>query len=271
MNASQASIYRTIQATRPTLLLDEFDNFELDRKSLIGILNSGYEPDGTVTRQGGKNFEETQTFSTWCAKVLAGIGSIPGTLQSRCITIKLRRKFSHEKVERRNAALREDPSLFDDLRRKIIRLVNDYEQELLADDYVVEEDLDDRVQDNWLGLFKVARLIGEDDLSAALEAAKALSQGDDEDQSDNILILSDLSHCELIKTSESVKSVDLVSYLHDIDDRPWSNYNGRPLSAFKMSTMLKAFDIKAHLIRFSDKSLRGYRSDAFRDAFARYL
>ena len=60
MNASQASIFRTIHTQRPTLLLDEFDNFELDRKSLIGILNSGYEHDGKVTRQGGKNFQETQ-------------------------------------------------------------------------------------------------------------------------------------------------------------------------------------------------------------------
>ena len=271
MNASQASIFRTIHTQRPTLLLDEFDNFEVDRKSLIGILNSGYEHDGKVTRQGGKNFQETQSFSTWCAKVLAGIGNLPSTLQSRCITIKLRRKFINEKVERKNTVLRSNPSLFEDLRRKIVRFVLEYELELFKTDYVINEDMDDRVQDNWLGLLKLARLIGEDELHEALAAAITLSQPDVEDLSENILLLSDLSIYDPILEGKFVATSELVTYLNGINDRPWSTLGGKGLTGHKLASTLRAFEIKPILERNQGSPTRGYSTSSFRDVFSRYL
>ena len=102
MGASEPSIFRSIELHHPTMMLDEFDHFDVaNRSPLLGILNSGYKPNGSVTRMAigkSKNWDEIQHFSTWCPKVLCGIGSIPASLQSRCITIKLRRTLPTEKV-----------------------------------------------------------------------------------------------------------------------------------------------------------------------------
>ena len=85
----------------------------------------------------GKNWDEFQDFSTWRPKVVCGIGNIPANLQSRCITIKLRRKLPSERVESMNAVLRMNPDYFFNIRRKIVWFVMNYEGELLNKTYEV--------------------------------------------------------------------------------------------------------------------------------------
>ena len=81
-NATAASIFHAIEKYRPTILLDELDTY-LKSSELRGILNSGHlKTQAFVIRKDGR-------YSTWAPKVFALIGSLPGTLTDRSITVKV--------------------------------------------------------------------------------------------------------------------------------------------------------------------------------------
>jgi hypothetical protein len=56
-NISAAATFRTIEAVRPTLLIDEADTFLSENEELRGILNSGHRKGGQVIRTVGDDFE----------------------------------------------------------------------------------------------------------------------------------------------------------------------------------------------------------------------
>ncbi len=66
-------------------------------------------------------------FSTWGAKAIAIIGSLPDTLHDRSIVIQLRRKLVHEKTEKLRHA---NPNLFKNLQRKLLRFSNDHAESI---------------------------------------------------------------------------------------------------------------------------------------------
>lgn len=99
---SSAAMFRRIEESRPTLLIDEVDTIWNGAKhdDLRRTLNTGYKHGGSTDRVSGNTVE---TFSTFCPKVLAGIrdhvSEIPQTILSRSIPITLTRKSSDEKRE----------------------------------------------------------------------------------------------------------------------------------------------------------------------------
>lgn len=101
-NMSPAALARIVSTIRPTLLIDELDAvLQADREraqDLRGILNGGFEQHGTYTRCVGREFK-VEDFSTFCPKVLSGIGELWPTVASRAIRIELRRKLASEGVD----------------------------------------------------------------------------------------------------------------------------------------------------------------------------
>lgn len=91
---SAAAMYSLIEDVRPTLLIDEVDTVFRDRSSknedLRNTLNTGYTHNGYTFRKMGR---EVEKFSTFCAKLLAGIKGInveiPETVQTRSIPIHM--------------------------------------------------------------------------------------------------------------------------------------------------------------------------------------
>src|SRR6185437_3895659 len=104
-NISPAAVFRVIEKSNPTLLIDEADSFLKDNEGLRGVLNSGHSRDGAyVIRCVGDNLEPTR-FCTWCAQAVGLIGSLPATLADRSIEVRLQRKRAGESVAKltRNA------------------------------------------------------------------------------------------------------------------------------------------------------------------------
>ena len=272
MNASLASLFREIHNSQPTLMLDEFDNFDLDRKSLIGILNSGYKQDGSVMRQGGKAFDQTHHFSTWSAKLLAGIGNIPDTLQSRCITIKMRRKLHTDSIESVNSILREDQDYFNDIKRKIVDFVIEYEKDIISNVEVSEiSDLDDRAQDNWSGLLRVAKFFGQEAFYSAKRSAHILSEPDEDEPSYGIELLKDINEFIHSFVGDHLPSLVLHAYLISIEDRPWKYYKEKTLTTYALSKLLQPYGIKPEQVKHGESPIRGYRVTLLKEAISRYL
>ena len=85
------------------MLFDEVDGIfrgrDEDSKDLKRLLNSGYRTGATVLRTVGDQ-HEPKRFSTFSPKLLAGLGGLPDTLESRCVPIVMQRRLPHEQAER---------------------------------------------------------------------------------------------------------------------------------------------------------------------------
>jgi putative DNA primase/helicase len=106
MNISDAALFRAIDQRKPTLFLDEVDaafnpkaRERGTKDELRSLLNAGYRRGQFVYRMGGGNHTTLERFEVFGAKALAGLGSLPLTLQSRCIRLELTRRRADEPVE----------------------------------------------------------------------------------------------------------------------------------------------------------------------------
>jgi putative DNA primase/helicase len=267
---SPASLYRTIEAWQPTLLIDEVDTFMKNNEELRGLINSGHTRDSAyVIRTVGDNFTPTK-FSTWGAKALSGIGHVADTLMDRAVILELRRKLPHEKVERiRNAA----PGLFDELRSKLARFAEDYSEKVRQARPPLPSSLNDREQDNWEPLLQIAMAAGDEWLKIGINAALKLSGGESVSQTSGTELLSDIQEILNKKKVDRITTEDLIKALCIDGEKPWLTYNrGLSISPRQLASKLKGYGIHSKSIRISDtETPKGFERNQFEDAFSRYL
>lgn len=101
-NMTPATVFRAIEAARPTLLVDEADTFISGGEELRGVINAGHSRStATVLRTvETRDGHVVRGFAVWGAMALAAIGRLPGTIEDRAIKIALRRRRPDEPVER---------------------------------------------------------------------------------------------------------------------------------------------------------------------------
>lgn len=272
-NISQAAIYRYIELEQPTLLIDEADTFLAGKAELVGILNSGYKPEGHVIRQGGVNYQDPIKFSTWSAKAIFGIGDMPDTLYSRCICIPMKRKKPSEKVLRLNTYLRQHTEDLTNLKRRILRFCLDNREQIGNVIPDLPNELDDRQQDNWEPLLQIAHVCGSDWENLAKQAAISLSPKNLHDETNLAeMLLADIEEIFQLCEVDRIKSAELVSRLISDPTKPWTDFRkGRPMIEIDLARLLKRYGISPQSIRFENKVSKGYYKQDFEDSFARYL
>jgi Protein of unknown function (DUF3631)/Bifunctional DNA primase/polymerase, N-terminal/Primase C terminal 2 (PriCT-2) len=268
-NITVAAMFRTVEAGRPTLLIDEADSFLKDNEGLRGIINSGHARDGQVIRLVGDD-HEPRVFSTWCPVAIAAIGGLPGTIEDRSIIIQMRRRRSDERVARFRVDRVEAQQ---ELARKAARWAADTARALRDADPVVPTELNDRAADNWRPLLAIADRAGgrwpEKARRAALELS-AVKWGEADTM--RTLLLADIRGVFAEKRADRLKSETLTTALNAMTDRPWPTFDrGRWMTPAGIARLLKPFEISSETIRFGEETAKGYRLSAFDDAFARYL
>jgi hypothetical protein len=179
---TQAVLFRWPSAIGGTLLIDEVDNLDVHKKKdIIAVLNH-YHKNGTVSRMapGKKGAFKLERFQIYCPKVIAGIESLPVTLQDRCIRIALHRKKSGEKVNRflpenydRGLPLRNQ--LHDWSVRKARLIIRAYRDRKHLG--VPKDVADDRVRDILEPLFAIAKVLPTPVRQKLAEAAGKIYQG----------------------------------------------------------------------------------------------
>jgi putative DNA primase/helicase len=240
-NVSTASVFRYIEAERPTFLIDEGDSFLSANDEMRGILNSGHTKAGaTVIRVQEVDGEHvTKRFSTWAPKAIALIKLPPDTLVDRSILVRLMRKPKGAAVERLR---KRDSDEFKRLRARASRWAADNGIGLVDPDPAVPGTLHDRAADNWRPLLAIADLAGGDWPALAHKAALDLSGSDDDSQSLNVLLLADVRTA--FGDATVMKSGDLVAKLAADAEKPWAEYShGRPLTQRQLAKMLGQFGI----------------------------
>jgi hypothetical protein len=246
---SAAALFRLIEATRPTILLDEMDTHDLGRQgTLRAVLNGGHHHRGRIARSGrGKSGQqEHHEFSTFAPVALATIGldTLPLPLQHRSIVIQMRRADGEREIRR-----------LDDTSEAALQALGSHlgrwaRTATLEKNPAMRPKLKNRAADNWRSLIAIADACGGDWGLRASEAAIAMS-GQHADEDLGVTLLQDIRSAFARERVDRISSRDLVAGLIDLDDAPWSEWRGRnnnqqprPLSQAQLAQLLRPFGIR---------------------------
>ncbi|ROP27661.1 DUF3631 domain-containing protein [Couchioplanes caeruleus] len=271
VNASTPAIYRSIGTDDPpTILLDEADTIFGGKQAeanedLRGLLNAGHQR-GRPTIRWNQQKQQVEQIATFAMAALAGIGSMPDTIEDRAVVIKMRRRTSAEKVapfrQRRDGpALR---TIAADLTAWLRTNMIELEKAEPA------MPLEDRAADTWEPLIAVADLAGGNWPARARTAALALNAARDGDAeySDRLRLLIDCRTA--FGDLDVIPSIVLLERLKALPESPWAELNGIGLTAMKLGVLLREYEIGSENIRFPTGRVKGFYRHAFTDAWERY-
>jgi len=271
-NVSPAVIYRVIEVYQPTLLLDEADTWLVGRNvndEMRGIINSGHTKTTAKVLRCDGDKSEPKAFSTWAPMVIGMIGKPPSTIVDRSIMLPMRRKLKDETVFKLPVDFK---ALCVDLRRAILRWVNDNGEQIKAIQLTPPKLTNDRAMDNWTSLLILAQYIGEPLLTEVSTSYFAINNEDTDEEDIGIELLKDIrSIFDMLKV-DRIHSQVLVMQLTLIEGRPWAEWkHGKPMTANSLSRLLKPFNIRPKDIRENTIVKKGYDKKEFLDAFDRYI
>jgi hypothetical protein len=272
---SEAVVFRKIDAVPPpTFLLDEVDAIFNPKngnvEGLRALLNAGNRPGTKVPRCVGPSKDKLKDFSVFCPKAIAGIRDLPDTVADRSIPIRLKRRTPNEPVERfrrREAAEAAEP-----LHQALVSWAGHHVDRLTEARPDLPDELDDRAQEAWEPLLSIADLAKGGWPQQARSAAIALSGSETRDDSAGVRLLADMRAIFASRDTDRISSAALVADLHEIEEAPWGEWYGKPITTHGVAKLLSHFDIRPRTVRSDDgTTAKGYRLDQLEEAFTRYL
>jgi hypothetical protein len=270
---SAAALVRSIpEDAPPTIMLDEADAIfgkalKGDEKAehLRGILNAGFGRDRPYKRWDitTRKVEDCPTFAM---AVIAGIGSMPDTIEDRAVIITLRRKSPAEHVAKYR--LRKDKPKVTAIGDRLAAWVMPNADALGEIEPRMPPGLNDRAEDVWESLLAVADLAGGPWPARARRAAVALSAEAEQEAAESLdlRLLADIRELYGSFTVSFMPSRELVNRLTKMDDAPWRDME---LTTRALSDRLRPYKITPR--RDATGTMRGYRLEDFADAFGRYV
>jgi hypothetical protein len=276
VNLSPSYLFRSVETTCPTLLVDEVDAIfgrnANNHEDLRSLINAGFSRGATAGRIEGEGSNLTpRKFKVFCPIALAGIGSVPDTINDRSVPIRMRRRSKKEAVERmRRRVVGPEAAV---LRRRIEAWAKRNQDALTAHMPVMPDGVADRPADVWEPLITVADICGgvfPERLRAACVALNVVQA--DSDESLGRLLLADIRDIFTTWNVDRVPSKILCERLRDIEESPWDGWHkGRGFQPNDLARMLRSFDIRPDVIRVGAETPRGYLLADFVDTWARYL
>jgi Protein of unknown function (DUF3631) len=284
-NISPAALYRTIDAEKPTLLVDEAEMFSSAKSEFRSLLNTGYRRGQTVKRHDGD-------YETYCPKAFALIGDVHDTLRDRSIIIEMKRgeparRFVYAAAKEEGAVLRERITATVSLKvQEITEALHSFEG--------LHWLINDRDEEIWTPLFILCRLLCPDrlpelgraaaDISAkkTAKAKKYLDLGAEEDRAQEgeyaLRLLHDM--VRVIGDHRQITTQDAIAKLRKIPTSPWRRFRGEGLKdgiegAMVVAGLLSPFGVKPSTIRIAAKDVgtgstaKGYKRQALLEALRR--
>ncbi|MCT9090488.1 DUF3631 domain-containing protein [Streptomyces sp. ASQP_92] len=280
VNASAAALFRAVSGAegRPTILFDEIDTVfgpkAGDNEELRGFLNAGHRRTGVTYRCVGDS-QTVTPFPSYAAVAVAGLGSLPDTILTRAVIIRMRRRARNEKVEPFRARLHEKEGHA--LRDRLAEWAEQARGWVMGAWPEMPDGVSDRPADVWEGLLSIADAAGGDWPKRARQACLTLVEASraNDKGSLGIRLLTDLRDHVLIGI-DRLPTVAILDRLNALDDAPWADLNGRPLDNRRLSKMLGEYvtadgdPIASRNIRTSGGILKGFFAEDLTDAWARY-
>ena len=270
-NVTPAVLFRVIEKSAPTLLLDEADRTlaKKDIPDLIAIINNSQRRKGAyVTRCVGEDHEPRQ-FSSWCPKAMAGIGGLPDTVLDRALIIRLERRPPGQSLplwrDRDRAAIER-------LQRQIVKWTGATAEAILTrrNEVVFPAVLHDRARDAWEALLAIADVAGGQwagDTGRAWCACEYVNADTGDEQSGAAeMLLADLFQVfREADDPEALATSSILDALYAMEGRPWSELSPRGLSK-----LLKPFKVRSRQMKVEGAKVRGYKRSDLEPVWARY-
>ena len=275
INVSAAYLFRKVAADKPTVLFDEIDTVFCTRngaagnnEDIRGLLNAGHRRGATAGRcvvHG--NTVMTEELPAYAAVALAGLGDLPDTILSRAIIIRMNRRAPGERVEPFRARLH--TAAGHALRDRLVAWAKGAR---FTGWPTLPAEVTDRAADCWEPLVAVADLAGGRWPVTARDAAVALVARLADDRREVSYGLRLLADMRIVLGSEEAKTtVAILDRLQKLDESPWNDIRGKPLTDRGLAVRLRAYGIEPRTLRVGGATPRGYRREDFTDAWARYL
>ena len=290
VNISPAALVRSIGDDPPTLLLDEIDTVfgkksSENHEDLRGILNAGHQRNRPYVRCVGVGASQhVQEFPSFAMAALAGIGSLPDTIEDRSIIIRLRRRAPGERVA--PFRIRKDVPALNALGERLGGWVRAHAS-VLADAEPLMP-VEDRAADSWESLVAIADLAGGEWPTRARRAAIVLTaeaERADASATMGLRLLTDLRQVFTMRDSGGTVITDgydrpqyhdalftewILGALCKMPEAPWSSYYGRNISPRDLASLLEAFGVESKNVRIAGQVRKGYARDDLFDAWQRY-
>ncbi|TBO56782.1 DUF3631 domain-containing protein [Streptomyces kasugaensis] len=282
VNPSAPALFRVVSADdgRPTILIDEIDTIYGPKangnEELRAFLNSGYRRGASSLRCVGDGSNQTATlFPSFCAVAVAGLGALPDTILTRSVIVRMRKRAPNESVEpyRQRIHEKEGHALRDRLAEWA-----DQVRDAVTDAWpTLPDGISDRPADVWEPLLAVAEAAGgtwpERARQACVELVASAKDGDP--ASVGVQLLTDLRD-KVFQGTDRMPTAAILGVLLALDDAPWGDMNGRPMTNRTLAKMLGEYvtadnkPIKPRSIRTSSGVPKGYYAEDLADAWSRY-
>ncbi len=285
VSPSPAVLFRKIEADAPTLLWDEVDTVfahtkgDEGKEDLRAVLNGGFQRGAKVPRCVGPAHTLAE-FSVFCAKALAGIGTLPDTVADRCLVVTLARakpgqkpgRFRHRDVVPRAEALRAKLDTW----AQSVGVIDTLK--VVQPD--IPESLGDRQADISEPLLAIADLAGGEWPGLARVALQTVcGVATRADDNHNQKLLADVRDAFLREGADRLSTRRLLELLVEREDAPWAQWWEADVSrgnvkgpASRLARLLRPFGVYPKKLRGEGGELvMGYFREGFEDAFSRYL
>jgi len=267
-----SAMFRSIEDTQPTLLIDESDTIfgpgaSSDHRDLVGAINTGHRKGATYIRCVGQDLVPTK-FKVFCPVALAGIGNPPDTILDRSVILNMRRKSRAERVKpfRISAAERRGAAITDRLAQWAAPLEGKIAEPTMPDG------VDDRPADVWEVLLAIGELGGDEWATKARKACQTMTGSWAAESGDDLglQLLRDLQG--IFGKSERRATHSLLVALMALPESPWRDVGyGQGLTDVTLARLLKPYGIRPVSYRNGTRTERGYMRGMFTDSWERYL
>ena len=202
------------------------------------------------------------------ALALAGIERTPETTLSRSVVIRMQRAPDSNLIEQfrekyeapEGRAIAERPATW---AASIVR-------QIAKDRPILPETVRNRDSDVWEPLVAIADRAGGHWPDRARVAAVALvADSGKREPSLGVHLLSDIR--TVFDRDDVLPTEKLLSRLHAMEESPWGEMQGKPLSPYNLARLLKPYEIRSTTIRIGSSTPKGYRRSDLLTAWNSYL
>jgi hypothetical protein len=264
------TLFRTVDADKPTLIMDDCDDLFHRKPDLLHITNDSWTRDVKIPRLEKIDGQyRTVWFDPFCPKILGRVllvgKGLPRTLASRCISIKLWPKLPDEKVENFRHC---DDDDFATLRRKLLRFAND-QAKAIAEIKPTFPDIHNRFRENYRLLLAIAELAGGEWPDCARKGVELIAGKTAGSQGTRLFTAFHALCVVKLKAGATeivVPSEDAVALLHAFDSYWENDYRGSDghpgeITKSKLAALLAHYEIypeTVHPEKRETNSPRGY-------------
>ena len=243
-----------------TVLMDECDQYwnrngGESYRQLRTIVNSGYRQGATVTRRSAGGYRKDPVFG---AIAMAGLGTLPGSVLSRCVVIRMAQRKPEQVLEHYM------PRLHEPLGLAIGEAMGSWARSVALDIASSWPDMPEKIQDRarecWEPLIAIADLAGGDWPERARAAAIELVLGNEAHPvlSPAQRVLSDL-RTVWVGDGTSLPTSVVVQRLFALPDTPWARIWTDNNAPRELAAMLAPYGVRPVKVRDGERVCQGYR------------